>query len=79
MERAPRVKKCCFVRVAAATPVLVGAVYDASGGWQLPLLVLAALVALVVALLVSQAGQVYLDDAINAWNSFALWFRGLLQ
>lgn len=49
-----------------------------SGGAVL-LLVLAALVALVVALLVSQAGQVYLDDAIDAWNSFALWFRGLLQ
>jgi CP family cyanate transporter-like MFS transporter len=29
--------------LAAGTPVLVGAVYDASGGWQLPLLVLAAL------------------------------------
>lgn len=31
--------------LAAGTPVLVGAVYDASGGWQLPLLVLAALAA----------------------------------
>ena len=28
--------------IAAATPVLVGVAYDASGGWQLPLLLLAA-------------------------------------
>lgn len=49
-----------------------------SGGAVL-LLVLAAVVALVVALLISQAGQVYLDQGIDAWNSFVLWFRGLLQ
>ena len=49
-----------------------------SGGAVL-LLVLAAVVALVVALLISQTGQVYLDHAIDAWNSFVLWVRGLLQ
>lgn len=41
------------------------------------LLVLAALAAIVVALLISDAGQVYLDHAIDAWNSFYNWARGL--
>jgi len=41
------------------------------------LLVLAALAAIVVALLISDAGQVYLDHAIDAWNSFYNWAKGL--
>ncbi len=41
------------------------------------LLVLAALAAIVVALLISDAGQVYLDHAIDAWNSFYNRAKGL--
>ena len=43
------------------------------------LLVLAALAAIVVALLISDAGQVYLDHAIEAWKSFYNWAKGLLK
>ncbi len=46
-----------------------------SGG-AIALLVLAALVAVIVALVVSNAGSEVLDWAIATWNSFALWVQG---
>ncbi|WP_424806987.1 putative cytokinetic ring protein SteA [Rhodococcus sp. 27YEA15] len=49
-----------------------------SGG-AIALLVLAALVAIIVALMVSNAGSEVLDWAINTWNSFALWVQGLFK
>lgn len=42
-------------------------------------LVLAAFAAIVVALLVSDAGQVYLDRATELWNSFYDWVKGLTK
>ncbi|MDJ0111237.1 SteA C-terminal domain-containing protein, partial [Rhodococcus erythropolis] len=49
-----------------------------SGG-AIALLVLAALVAVIVALVVSNAGSEVLDWAIATWNSFALWVQGLFK
>ncbi|WP_127783762.1 putative cytokinetic ring protein SteA [Rhodococcus sp. X156] len=43
------------------------------------LLVLAALAAIVVALLVSDAGQVYLDNAVDLWDRFYDWVKGLRE
>jgi len=43
------------------------------------LLVLAAFVAIVIALLVSDAGQVYADHAVDLWHSFYDWAKGLLK
>ncbi|WP_199434903.1 putative cytokinetic ring protein SteA [Qaidamihabitans albus] len=41
------------------------------------LLVLAAIVVVVAALLVSDVGDVYLDGARDAWQSFTSWVKGL--
>jgi uncharacterized membrane-anchored protein len=49
-----------------------------SGG-AIALLILAALVAVIVALAVSNIGGESLDWAIDLWNRFALWFQGLLS
>ncbi len=49
-----------------------------SGG-AIALLILAALVAVIVALAVSNIGGESLDWAIGLWNRFALWFQGLLS
>ena len=48
-----------------------------SGG-AIALLILAALVAVIVALAVSNIGGESLDWAIDLWNRFAVWFQGLL-
>ena len=49
-----------------------------SGG-AIALLVLAALVAIIVALVVSNMGGEVLDWAVQLWNSFATWVQGLLE
>ncbi|AWK72390.1 putative cytokinetic ring protein SteA [Rhodococcus sp. NPDC019627] len=49
-----------------------------SGG-AIALLVLAALVAVIVALVVSNVGGEALDWAIATWNSFALWVQGFFK
>ncbi|MGL4304511.1 MAG: putative cytokinetic ring protein SteA, partial [Mycobacteriaceae bacterium] len=49
-----------------------------SGG-AIALLVLAALVAVIVALLVSNVGQEALDWAVEVWNRFALWVQGFFK
>lgn len=41
------------------------------------LLVLAALVVVIAALLVSDVGDVYLDWIVRTWNSFTGWVKGL--
>jgi uncharacterized membrane-anchored protein len=41
------------------------------------LLVLAAIVVVVAALLVSDVGSVYLDWLHSTWNSFTSWVKGL--
>ncbi|MEV0946829.1 putative cytokinetic ring protein SteA [Rhodococcus sp. NPDC049939] len=46
-----------------------------SGG-AIALLILAALVAVIVALLVSNVGGPVLDWVVDTWNSFALWIQG---
>lgn len=46
-------------------------------GAAIAMFVLAIMVAAMVALLVSNAGQDQLDWAIDTWNRFALWFQGL--
>jgi len=43
------------------------------------LLVVAAVAAIVIALLISDAGQVYLDHGVALWNSFYNWAKGLLK
>ena len=48
-----------------------------SGG-AIALLILAALVAVIVALAVSNIGGESLDWAVDLWNRFALWVQGLL-
>ena len=42
-------------------------------------LVLAALVAVIVALVVTNGSGATLDWAIDTWNSFALWVQGLVR
>ncbi|GEM34550.1 hypothetical protein NN3_55570 [Nocardia neocaledoniensis NBRC 108232] len=49
-----------------------------SSGAALALVVLAALVAIVVVILASHNGSEMLDWAIEYWNRFVLWVRGLL-
>ena len=49
-----------------------------SGG-AIALLVLAALVAVIVALVVSNIGGEALDWAVATWNSFALWVQGFFK
>ncbi|MFD3510222.1 putative cytokinetic ring protein SteA [Nocardia sp. NPDC058666] len=49
-----------------------------SAGAAVALVVLAALVAIVVVILASRSGTEVLDWAIEYWNSFVLWVRGLL-
>ncbi len=49
-----------------------------SSGAALALVVLAALVAIVVVILASHNGTEMLDWAIEYWNRFVLWVRGLL-
>ncbi|KQY29021.1 MULTISPECIES: putative cytokinetic ring protein SteA [Nocardia] len=49
-----------------------------SAGAAVALVVLAALVAIVVVILASHNGSEMLDWAIEYWNSFVLWVRGLL-
>ncbi|GAD82420.1 putative cytokinetic ring protein SteA [Nocardia asteroides] len=49
-----------------------------SSGAALALVVLAALVAIVVVILASHNGSELLDWAIEYWNRFVLWVRGLL-
>ncbi|MEU5407021.1 putative cytokinetic ring protein SteA [Nocardia asteroides] len=49
-----------------------------SSGAALALVVLAALVAIVVVILASHNGSELLDWAIEYWNHFVLWVRGLL-
>ncbi len=49
-----------------------------SSGAALALVVLAALVAIVVVILASHNGTELLDWAIEYWNRFVLWVRGLL-
>ncbi|GCE42333.1 conserved membrane protein ML1361 [Rhodococcus wratislaviensis] len=49
-----------------------------SGG-AIALLVLAALVAVIVALVVSNVGGEALDWAVATWNSFALWVQGFFK
>ncbi|MFD3705284.1 putative cytokinetic ring protein SteA [Nocardia sp. NPDC058658] len=49
-----------------------------SAGAAVALVVLAALVAIVVVILASRSGSEVLDWAIEYWNSFVLWVRGLL-
>ncbi|MFD6451989.1 MULTISPECIES: putative cytokinetic ring protein SteA [unclassified Nocardia] len=49
-----------------------------SAGAAVALVVLAALVAIVVVILASHNGSEVLDWAIEYWNSFVLWVRGLL-
>ncbi|MFE1594081.1 putative cytokinetic ring protein SteA [Nocardia sp. NPDC058705] len=49
-----------------------------SVGAAVALVVLAALVAIVVVILASRNGSEVLDWAIEYWNSFVLWVRGLL-
>ena len=48
-------------------------------GAAVALLVLAALVAVIVALVVTNGSGATLDWAIDTWNSFALWVQGLLR
>lgn len=48
-------------------------------GAAIAMFILAIMVAAMVALLVSNAGQAQLDWAINTWNSFALWVQGLFR
>ncbi|ASR37093.1 thiamine pyrophosphokinase [Prauserella marina] len=43
------------------------------------LLVLAAVVVVVAALLVSDVGSVYVDWAVDTWNSFTGWVKGLFS
>ena len=45
--------------------------------WSLVLLVLATLIAMAAAVFVSSAGQAYGDLAIDAWDSFFFWMRGV--
>ncbi|MFC6010945.1 putative cytokinetic ring protein SteA [Nocardia lasii] len=49
-----------------------------STGAAVALVVLAALVAVVVVILASRSGTEVLEWAIEYWNSFVLWVRGLL-
>lgn len=58
----------------------IGTLYRSrvSGG-AVALLILAALVAIVVAVLVSNAGTEILDWAIETWNRIALWFQGIMN
>ncbi|MET9215548.1 MULTISPECIES: putative cytokinetic ring protein SteA [unclassified Nocardia] len=49
-----------------------------SSGAALALVVLAALVAIVVVILASHNGSEVLDWAVEYWNRFVLWVRGLL-
>lgn len=49
-----------------------------SSGAALALVVLAALIAVVVVILASHNGPEVLDWAIDYWNRFVLWVRGLL-
>jgi uncharacterized membrane-anchored protein len=49
-----------------------------SGG-AIALLVLAALIAVIVALVVSNVGGEALDWAVATWNSFALWVQGFFR
>ena len=49
-----------------------------SGG-AIALLVLAALVAVIVALAVSNVGGEVIDWAIETWNRFAGWAQGLFE
>ncbi|MBC2638393.1 MULTISPECIES: putative cytokinetic ring protein SteA [unclassified Rhodococcus (in: high G+C Gram-positive bacteria)] len=49
-----------------------------SGG-AIALLVLAALIAVIVALVVSNVGGEALDWAVATWNSFALWVQGFFK
>ncbi|MPY99498.1 MAG: thiamine pyrophosphokinase [Actinophytocola sp.] len=46
--------------------------------WAVVLLVLSALVAVAVALLVSDVGDVYLDWAAEQWRSVTTWIKGLV-
>lgn len=46
-------------------------------GMAIAMLIVAALLAIVVAVAVTGAGQVFLDRAIDTWNSIALKFQGL--
>lgn len=47
-------------------------------GVAVALLVLAALIAVIAALVVTNGVQASLDWAVDTWNSFALWVRGLI-
>lgn len=49
-----------------------------SGG-AVALLVLAALIAVIAALVVTNGSGATVDWAVETWNSFALWVQGLLQ
>jgi uncharacterized membrane-anchored protein len=47
--------------------------------WQLLLLVLSGLLALVVALASTPAGQEWLDGSDSRWNDLVVWFQGLFS